>query len=408
MFMAKCLVCNSSYDSFISFGRQPLANGFLLEKDFGKEYFFDMKVGFCSNCKMVQLVEQPNREQMFHENYAFYSSTSSYMVKHFEKFSETLLSRYVKSPDSFVVEMGSNDGIMLQNFAKKGIKHLGIEPSANVAQVARERGVNTVVEFFDSNLARKIVSQDGQADAFFASNVMCHIPYIGSIVEGVKILLKPSGVMAFEDPYLGDIIDKTSYDQIYDEHVFFFSLLSVSHVFEKYGMELIDIEPQITHGGSMRYFLANKGAYQVSNRVKEQINLEKEIGLEKMDVYQKFASNVKKSKDDLLEILRKIKSEGKTVIGYGATSKSTTIMNYCGITPDLIDYISDTTPIKQGKFSPGVHIPVKSYEHFVKKKPDYALLFAWNHKEEIRSKEKDYCNAKGKWITHVPNVHIYC
>lgn len=404
--MANCRVCEHSYESFVSFGKQPIANNFLEPKDFSKEYFFEMKVGFCEKCKMVQLIDQPAPEQMFHENYAFFSSTSEFMKVHFKNFANSISEKYL-TPSSFVVEMGSNDGIMLQNFKNNNYKHLGVEPSKNVAEVAQEKGINTVNAFFSEETADKIVAEYGQADAFLAANVMCHIPFIHSIASGVKKLLSPKGVMAFEDPYLGDIIQKTSYDQIYDEHVFFFSVESVSNAFLPHGLEVIDCIPQKTHGGSMGYVLSHVGAHPVSENVKKQLQVEKELGLSNIATYQKFAKNVEQSKKDLVELLEKLRSEGKTVVGYGATSKSTTILNYCNIGKEHISFISDTTPIKQGKFTPGTHIPVKPYNDFKNNFPDYALLFAWNHKDEIIAKEEAFKQSHGKWITYVPTVHVF-
>lgn len=404
--MSKCRICGTDYEAFISYGKQPIANGFLTKDQFGKEYFFELKVGFCPNCTMVQIVDQPDREQMFNENYAFFSGTSKFMTQHFKEFAQHVMDDYIKSKDPFVVEIGSNDGIMLQNFAAKGIRHLGIEPSANVAKVAMDKGINTVNQFFDEELARKIVKENGQADAYIAANVMCHIPYMHSVVEGIRILLKPDGIVMFEDPYMGDVLEKTSYDQIYDEHVFLFSVRSINYLFNQHGMEVVDVEPQETHGGSMRYVIAHKGARKVSSNVAAQLDKEKKLGLDKAVTYQRFKENCERSKSELVGLLKDLKGQGKKVAGYAATSKSTTVINYCGITPDLISYISDTTPIKQGKFSPGAHIPVKPYEDFVKDYPDYAVLFAWNHSKEIMAKEQKYMQSGGKWISFVPKVQV--
>lgn len=406
MSTSKCLICNHEYEPFISFGKMPIANGFLTKEQFKDEYFFELKVGFCSHCSMVQLAELVDREKMFHENYAFFSSTSVRMAQHFENFAETVQKNYLQSADPFVVEIGSNDGIMLQHFARKNIRHLGIEPSANVAKVAEQKGINCISEFFDEALAKRIVSQYGQADAYLAANVMCHIPYMHSIVAGIKLLMKPNGVVMFEDPYLGDIIEKTSYDQIYDEHAFYFSVGSVSYLFEQHGMEVFDVAPQHTHGGSMRYIIGHKGAHVISEAVMKQRQKEKNLGLDKQETYGEFRRNVEKSREDLMTLLKDLRKQGKRIVGYGATSKSTTVTNYCGITPEHVEFISDTTPIKQGKYSPGAHIPVKHYDEFLRKYPDYALLFAWNHGEEIISKEKKFTDAGGKFISYVPNVHI--
>lgn len=404
--MKKCLICDSQVAPFVSFGQMPIANGFLSPAEFANEYFFELKAVFCPNCSMVQLAEQPDREQMFNENYAFFSSTSTRMATHFRNFAQLVVADYLKSPDPFVVELGSNDGIMLQNFKNKGIRHLGIEPSANVAQVAIDKGIRAVCKFFDENLASDIIASDGQADAILGANVMCHIPYLHSVVAGMKSLLKPDGVVIFEDPYLGDIVEKTSYDQIYDEHAFYFSLSSVSYLFERHGLELVDIMPQHVHGGSMRYIITHKGAREVSTAVIRQREREKTLGLNRLETFQRLRSNIEKSRDDLKALLFDLNREGKRIVGYGATSKSTTVTNYCGITPDLVEFISDTTPIKQNKFSPGVHIPVRAYENFEGSYPDYALLFAWNHAEEIMAKEQKFQNAGGQWIVYVPKVEV--
>ncbi|MBI1937711.1 MAG: methyltransferase domain-containing protein [Ignavibacteriales bacterium] len=404
--MPSCRICKTNYDPFLSFGNMPIANGFLTKEQFDAEYFFELQVGFCPECKMVQIVNQPNREMMFHENYAFYSSTSQNMKLHFKQFAETVMKKYLPSEKSFVVELGSNDGIMLKNFASAGHKHLGIEPSANVAKAAIENGVNTICEFFDEDLAHKIVNEYGQADAFLGANVMCHIPYLHSIVEGIKLLLKPEGIVMFEDPYLGDVIEKTSYDQIYDEHAFLFSVHSIQYLFNMHNMELVDVEPQETHGGSMRYIIGHKEKRSVSSNVQKYLEKEKNLGIGSIGTYYMFKNNCEKFKHDLVNLLNDIKKDGKSIAGYAATSKSTTIINYCGITADQLDYICDTTPIKQNKFSPGAHIPVKAYENFSNSYPDYALLFAYNHMEEIMKKETRFVDQGGKWILYVPEVKV--
>jgi methylation protein EvaC len=265
--------------------------------------------------------------------------------------------------------------------------------------------VNAISEFFDEQLAQRIVDEYGQADAFLGANVMCHIATIHTVAAGIRRLLKPKGVLVFEDPYLGDIVEKTSYDQIYDEHVFYFSAASVSHLFGMHGLELVDVEPQQVHGGSMRYTIAHRGAHPVSDRVARQEARERELGLDRPETYARFAENVRKSRDELVALLTDLKRQGRRVAAYGATSKSTTVTNFGGITPELVEYISDTTPIKQGKLSPGVHIPVSPYERFVKEPPDFALLFAWNHAQEILAKEKGYTDRGGKFILYVPRVH---
>ena len=251
----------------MSFGRMPIANGFLSPDQFADEYFFELQVAFCPSCGMVQLADQVDPGKMFHENYAFFSSTSSRMAVHFKQLADFLMEGHMKTPNPFVVEIGSNDGIMLQHFSNAGLRHLGIEPSHNVAKAAIDKGIQTISRFFDEGLAQEILAEHGQVDVFLGANVMCHIPDLHSVVAGIKILLKPNGLLIFEDPYLGDIVQKTSYDQIYDEHVFYFSVKSINHLVEQHGLEVIGVVPQSVHGGSMRYVVAHKGTRIVSPEV---------------------------------------------------------------------------------------------------------------------------------------------
>ena len=402
-----CRISDKPSESVISYGKMPIANGFLNSEEFSKEYFFELAVTFCPKSKMFQLIEQPDPKMMFHENYAFFSSTSNKMAEHFEKMANNYTANFLSNPkDAFVVELGSNDGIMLRHFAKAGIKHLGIEPSSNVAEVARQNGVNTISEFFGEETARKVEAEYGKADIISAANVMCHIPDLNSVGKGIGLLLKDTGIFVFEDPYLGDVIKKTSYDQIYDEHVYIFSVQSVLNAFSPYGLEVFHVDPQTTHGGSMRYYLCRKGAHAIKESVGNQLKIEDSLRLDKIETYEQFARNCEQNKNDFVKLLKQLKADGKRVVGYAATSKSTTVLNYCDIGPDLIEYICDTTPIKQGKFSPGMHIPIKSYEDFKNDRPDYAVLFAWNHAQEIFEKEKAFIDQGGKWIVFVPEVKV--
>jgi methylation protein EvaC len=403
-----CRICDSSIQAFMSFGRMPIANGFLTAEEVNGEYFFKLAPAFCTNCGMFQLVEQPEPEKMFHGQYAFYSSTSRYMQIHFEAFAKAVMKDVLAGRrDPFVVELGSNDGIMLRHFHDRGIRHLGVEPSVNVADAARDRGIRTISAFFNPKLAEDIVAEHGHADAILAANVMCHIPHLRRIAEGVRRLLKPDGVLIFEDPYLGDMIAKTSYDQIYDEHVFIFSATSIKSAFAPHGLELVDVAPQTTHGGSMRYTLAPLGSRPVSLQVQAQLEQERSQGLHRAETYLRFKQNCEASRARLIQTLSDLRTQGRRVVAYGATSKSTTVTNYCGITRDHIEFISDTTPIKQGKLSPGAHIPVRPYEEFTRRYPDFALLFAWNHAAEIYEKEKAFIAAGGKWIVYVPKVKVF-
>jgi len=404
--MSNCRACNAGIDPFMSFGEMPIANGFLNEPEFSEEYFFEMEVAFCSTCNTFQLINQPEPERMFHEDYAFFTRTSGAMVAHFATFSDWLKSNYLTGDDPFAVELGSNDGAMLENLAKAGIRHLGVEPSANVAAEAEKHGVKSLVAFFGSKTAQDILNEHGPADTISAANVMCHIPAMNDIGRAADILLKDTGVLIFEDPYLGDVIEKTSYDQIYDEHVFLFSAHSVESIFGPHGFELIDLLPQKTHGGSMRYVLGRKGQYPINASVSAILAKELSLGLTDAATFDRFRENCERSRVMLVRILNDLKAEGKRVAGYAATSKSTTVLNYCDIGPDLIEFISDTTPIKQGKFSPGKHIPVVPYDDFKSNYPDYAVLFAWNHEVEIMANEKAFMDYGGRWVVFVPEPAI--
>ena len=390
----------------MSFGQMPLANKFIETKNFKHEKFYDMSVGFDENLSLFQLTTSPDPEEMFDENYAFFSGTSKYMVSHFENFSQQIKERLKNiSGVKKVIEIGCNDGIMLQNFLDKSeYDHLGIEPSKNVFEVAKNRKLNVINDFFTNQLSLNLTEYKKKTDIIYAANVICHIPDLDNLFKGVENLLNKKGVFIFEEPYLGDVIRLTSYDQIYDEHVYLFSLLAVDKIARLFDLEIIDAYPQITHGGSMRYVLARKGEYVISNNFKKLLLKELNQGLEKFETYLRFKDNCESSKKRLIQLLNSFRDQGKKVSGYAATSKSTTILNYCKIDSALVDCIYDTTPLKINKFSPGMHIPIKHYKNFTEEKPDVSLLFGWNHKKEIFEKEENYTKNGGIWISHIENL----
>jgi len=328
------------------------------------------------------------------------------MQSHFEELYKKFLKNNYINKDKFIIELGCNDGIFLKHSKSHNVKCLGVEPSKNVAEIAKNKDIDVINNFFSSDLANDIKADYGQADLIYAANVMCHIPDLKDVIKGVSSLLNDNGILVFEDPYLLDVIEKTSYDQIYDEHVYLFSLTSIQYLVDMFGLEIFDVEHLNTHGGSMRYYISKKNKYKITTNALDYFKKEKENNLSDIDTYFKFKKNVENSKHELVNLLINLNESGKRVCGYAATSKSTTILNYCKIGTDLIESIYDTTTEKNGTLSPGMHIPINNFDEFYNNYPDYSFLFAWNHLNEILAKEKDYMSSGGKWITHVPNVSI--
>jgi methylation protein EvaC len=399
--MSGCRVCQSSVEPFIDFGRMPLANGFLPPAQFEGEYFFHLAAAYCPRCTLVQLVEQPDRARMFNDRYPFFSATSSRMQDHFARLAADVIAG-LPAGDPFVVEIGSNDGTLLRHVARARHRHLGIEPSASVARAATDAGVNTVERFFDATLAREIVAAHGPADAIIAANALSHIADLHAVVEGVAILLAPGGTCVIEDPYWGDVVAATAFDQIYDEHASYFSLTSISHLVAEHGLIVTDALPFDVHGGSMRYLIGRSGS--PSPRAARLLEQERASGLLRPETFAAFRDRVMANGAALVALLREHQAAGRRVVGYGATSKSTTTINYFRLTPDLIQVICDTTPAKQGLFSPGMHIPVRPHGDFTADYPERALLFLWNHAAEVRAKERAFAAAGGRWISYVPDV----
>ncbi|MER5650472.1 class I SAM-dependent methyltransferase [Streptosporangium sp. NPDC002524] len=401
-----CRICSGRLHRFADFGRQPISDAFVLPGDTGEEFFFELAVGVCESCAMVQLLEEVPRERMFHEGYPYLSSGSAVMREHFRSFATRLLGTELTGPDPFVVELGCNDGTMLATIAAAGVRHLGVEPSGGVADLAAARGVRVRKDFFEAATAASVLVFDGPADVIYAANTLCHIPYLDSVMKGVATLLRPGGVFVFEDPYLGDIVERASFDQIYDEHFYLFSATSVRELARRHGFELVDVERLSVHGGEVRYTLARRGARTPSPAVAELLAAEEAAALADPETLRGFASRVAGIRDGLVDLLTDLRARGATVYGYGATAKSATVLNYCGIGPELVSHICDSTPAKQGRLAPGSHIPVLGPEAFAAPYPDYALLLAWNHAEEIMAKETGFRDAGGTWILYVPDVHL--
>ena len=396
----KCKITNKTIKPFISFGKMPLANGFLNKDDFDSEYFFEMEVGFSEDLSLFQLNDHPKPEKMFNKKYPFYTGSSELMKTHFKRYADWIKNKFLKS-NSKLIEIGSNDGTFLSNFKNSNIDYIGFEPSENVAIKAKENNVKIINSFFNTENIQVLKSYINNTDVICASNVICHIPNLNNLIMTIDKLLTKKGLFIFEEPYLGSMFKKVSYDQIYDEHIFIFSINSVKKIFDLYNFELIDIFPQSTHGGSMRYVISRKKEHTISKSVTDGLLMENKNNLDNLKSCLEFKKNCEISKENITTKLKKFINEGKQICGYAATSKSTTILNYCNIDKNIINFICDTTSEKIGRFSPGSHIPIVSVSHFHENLPDVAYLFAWNHREEIFAKEKSFTEKGGKWVSHV-------
>ena len=381
----------------MTFGKMPLANGFLNKNEFDSEFFFEMEVGFSEDLSLFQLNDHPKPKMMFNKNYPFFTGSSQQMKLHFKNYADWI-KKYHPGKIKNIIEIGSNDGTFLKNFNSDEYNTLGFEPSGNVAERASNDSVNTINEFFNKNSVRDQKEFIKNTDLICAANVICHVPNLNDLIQSVDLMLNKKGIFVFEEPYLGSMFEKISYDQIYDEHIFIFSVTSVNKIFILFDMELIDVLPQTTHGGSMRYVIGRKNSHKINSNVNKLLEKEKIENLDNISSCKKFKESCEISKIKTRKNLLQFKRNNYKIAGYAATSKSTTILNYCNIGNKIIDYICDTTPEKIGKFSPGTHIPIVDMSHFKKFIPDIAYLFAWNHKDEIFKKEK---NFKGKWFSHV-------
>ena len=395
----KCKITNNKIKNVISFGKMPLANGFLNKKDFKKEFFYNLETGFSEKLSLFQLNDHPKPKQMFNIKYPFFTGSSKYMKTHFQKYSKMI--KGLLQPNSKLIEIGSNDGTFLKNFSNSKIKSVGFEPSKNVSDIAKKNKIDSRNKFFSYKNILNEKSFLNKTDIICASNVICHIPDLRDLIKSIDLLLNKNGIFIFEEPYLGSMFEKVSYDQIYDEHIYIFSASSIKKIFNLFDFELIDAIPQITHGGSMRYIISRSKNRKTSKRLSKILDYEKKNNIDNFESCKKFKKDCENSRNNLRLKIKKLKENGKTICGYAATSKSTTILNYCNIDNTMLDYIADTTPEKIGKFSPGKHIPIVSMDYFRKNLTDSIYLFAWNHKNEIFKKEKKILKKKINWFSHI-------
>jgi SAM-dependent methyltransferase len=406
--MSGCRFCGAALKHvFADLGMSPLANRYLSEDQLTlMEPFYPLRALVCDRCFLVQLEEFQTPEEIFSE-YAYFSSYSSTWREHCRRYAEGVVERFGLDARSQVVEVASNDGCLLQCFREREIPVLGVEPAANVAEAAVEKGIPTVVEFFGAETARELAAKR-QADLLIGNNVLAHVPDLNGFVEGLKALLSPKGVITIEFPHLLRLIEEREFDTIYHEHFSYFSLLTVTKVFSAHGLELFDVEELPTHGGSLRIFACHAGAsFPAGERLAELKQREREAGLSDLGTYVAFNGTVQEEKRAIVSFLISLKNEGKRIVGYGAPAKGNTLLNFCGIGTDFIDYTADLNPHKQGLYLPGTHIPIKAPEAIRATQPDVVFILPWNIRDEIEEQLSYIREWGGEFAVRSPELKVY-
>ena len=404
----QCRFCGTALtESFVDLGASPPSNAYLSNSDLRRmEAFYPLHAYVCESCLLVQLDEFQTPNQLF-GHYRYFSSFSESWLRHAERYAEAMIGRFSIGARSQIVEVASNDGYLLQFFHRRGVPVLGIEPATNVARAAEEKGITTLVRFFNVSTARNVVLMGKQADLLIGNNVLAHVPDLNGFVAGLKIALKPEGVLTMEFPHLLKLIALNQFDTIYHEHFSYFSLLTAGNVFARHGLRVFDVEEIGTHGGSLRVFACHEGAgHETSGRVADVLEHERDAGLERIETYRGFAATVHKAKRDLLSFLIRAKENGKTVAGYGAPAKGNTLLNFCGIRTDLLDYTVDLSPHKQGLFLPGSHVPIYAPAKIAETKPDYVLILPWNLQDEIIAQMAHIRDWGGRFAVPIPELKI--
>jgi hypothetical protein len=405
-----CRFCDTKLTHlFIDLGNAPPSNAFLTFEQLNEpEVFFPLKVYTCHKCFLVQIDEYKKTGQIFNEEYVYFSSYSSSWLLHAKNYVEMMVERFGYNSDSHVIELASNDGYLLQYFLEKGVKVTGIEPTANTAKVAKQKGVSTIVDFFSVKLAKSLSDQKVKADLLLGNNVLAHVPDINDFVGGMKLLLNEHGIITMEFPHLVQLIRNNQFDTIYHEHFSYLSLFSVVNIFEAHGLVIFDVDEIPTHGGSLRIYSkhAEDDSKQISPNVLALLDNEKDAGIANMDYYNNFSQGVQKVKWNFLLFLIEQKKAGKMVAAYGAAAKGNTLLNFCGIKNDFISFVVDANPHKQNKFLPASHIPVLNEEFLKNMKPDYVVIFPWNLKEEIINQLSYIRDWGGKFVFSIPDLQI--
>lgn len=410
MGQSQCRSCGTTLaHAFVDLGMSPLANSYIKPEQRSRmEPFYPLHVYVCSACLLVQLEQFSSPHDIF-SDYAYFSSFSDSWLAHAKRYVDMIADRFQLGRDSKVVEIASNDGYLLQNFVARGVPVLGVEPAANVAEVAKQKGVNTTVAFFGEKTARDLVADGWGADLIIGNNVLAHVPDLNDFVKGLKVLLNPTGLVTMEFPHLIQLMEQNQFDTIYHEHFSYFSFFAVEKVFARHGMTLFDVEELPTHGGSLRIYArhAQDSSKPIGARAQDLKAREEKAGFGRLVHYLSFGPQVEATKRKLLSFLIAAKQEGKHVVGYGAPAKGNTLLNYCGVRTDLIDYTVDRSPHKQGHFLPGVHIPIHSPEKVRETRPDYLLILPWNLREEVMEQMAFIREWGGKFVVPIPEVKVY-
>jgi SAM-dependent methyltransferase len=402
-----CLGCGHLLPApFLNLGRTPLANSYVLAGQANlPEEVFPLSVAYCGTCHLVQLTQLVPPEKLFTE-YLYFSSYSETFVAHARAMAESLTERFNLGPASRVMEIASNDGYLLQFFKERDIPVLGIEPARNIAAKARERGIPTLECFFGMQAVEEICSKFGRADLIIGNNVLAHVPDIRGFLRAVAVCLRPDGAAVFEFPHVGEMLERTEFDTIYHEHVFYYSLNAIEGLAGRAGLELFDVAMQSVHGGSLRIFLQHPGTRPVADRIAATLHDEKTSGLLSSERYASFGQSVNALKTELVSLLRRLKASGKRLAAYGAPAKGNTLLNYCGIGTDLLEFTVDRSPHKQGLLLPGSRIPIRAPEALLGQRPDYAVILPWNIADEIVGQQQEYLRRGGKFILPIPRCQI--